>query len=535
MIKKTVFSFLLLCCAGFSMAQNTAKITVGKPYAVVDAEVKLYFIKGDEIVTVKAEKKKVILQKFNASTLSFQRIKVYEDFPKNFVLEKITRFGNSYYLFYSWYDGETEQLFAREIDFGTGQFKGTGKMIISFSKKLSGILGKTSFFGVGIFDKYNFYFSYDSSTLLIQYRQKPNKKVDSKSYEVIGASVFGENLKPLWTGEFTMPYTEKKMNTLDYSVDSRGNVYMVVKVYKDNSTDDKKRGKDEANYSIELFRFSQPSGVLTATKVELADKFIHTLWLYEDSKKDHMICTGFYNSGEVSGNADGILLFKLAADGKYYDMNTYPIPLDILNLNAGKKAIRKNEKKEDEDKAEFESLKFVEAQIQKDGSILLISEQQYEIRHTTYSPQGSSSYYSYHYDNILVTKIEADGTLAWMKKLPKRQRGPNGRGSMSFKYIKGEGIHNFIFIDNERNKALNTVDVPEQYMDPKNGYMANFSIDDKTGTVTKTYLVNLVNVKGIEVYQFRTGRIMAYGNDTFIFEAYKKGKEDVLVKVEVKK
>ncbi len=537
MIRKLFLSFVLFGSTLISSAQITADITVGKPYKVIDADSKYYFISGNDIVTVKLEKKKLYLQKLNAATLVQQSMKVYEDFPKNSVIEKVTQFKNSYYLFYSWYDdNDTERLYAREIDIRTGQFKGTGKEIVAFSKKLSGTMGKNGFFGVGIYDKYNFYFSYDSSTLLVQYRQKPSKKDDSKSYEVIGASVFGPDLKRQWEGEFTMPYTEKKMNTLDYSVDSHGNVYIVAKVFKDNSTDDKKRGQDEANYTIEILKFSQPSGALTTTKVALAGKFIHTLWLYEDNKKDQMVCTGFYNSGAVSDNADGILLFKLSADGKYFDMVTHPIPLDVLNLNAGKKAIRKNEKKEDDDKAEFEDLRFKEARIQKDGSILLISEQQYEIRHTTYSQQGgSSSYTSYHRDNILVTKLEADGKLAWMKKLPKRQRGASSLGGMSFKYIQGDGVHNFIFLDNEKNKALNTIDIPDRYYDPKDGYLTNFSVNDKTGAVSKTYMVDLRNVKGIEVYQFWTSRIMPYGNNTFIFEAYKKGKEDVLVKVEVRK
>ena len=536
MSKKLFFSFVLLCWSLSTLAQITADITVGKPYDVIDSGIKHYFIQGNNIVTVKIEKKKLILQKLNAATLALESVKEYEDFPKNSLIEKITQFKNSYYVFYSWYNNYTEHLLAREIDITTGQFKGEGKNIISFSEKLAGSIGKNGFFGVEVYDKYNFFYSYDSSKLMVQYRQKPAKKLDSKNYDIIGSTVFSEDLTPQWEGEFTMPYTEKKMNILDYSVDSHGNVYMVVKVYKDNSTDERKRGKDEANYALELFKFSAPSGELTKTNVALADKFIHTLWMYEDSKKENMVCTGFYNSGDVSENADGILMFKLGSDGKYFDMTTHPIPIDVLNLNAGKKAIRKNERKEDDDRAEFEDLRFLEARIQKDGSILLISEQQYEIRHTTTSGQGrTSSYMSYHRDNILVTKIEANGTLAWMKKLPKRQRGASPGGGMSFKYIPGDGVHNFIFLDNEKNKVLNTIDIPDQYYDPKNGYLTSFTIDDKTGTVKKTYLVDLRNVKGIEVYQFLTTRIMPYGNNTFIFEAYKKGKEDVLVKVQVRK
>ena len=55
--------------------------------------------------------------------------------------------------------------------------------------------------------------------------------------------VFEKNMAQVWNKEVKMPYTEKKMNNLDYSVDSEGNGYMLTTVYDDNSTSDIKGGK----------------------------------------------------------------------------------------------------------------------------------------------------------------------------------------------------------------------------------------------------------------------------------------------------
>ncbi len=505
------------------MAQTGVNITLGKPYPVIDADVKIYFRKGNEILSVKNENRKFTLQKFDALKLTALKTKVYEDFPKNFQLEGIKKVRDSYYVFYSLYENENEQLFVREIDFAGGQFKSAARKIITVPEKISG-------------SKFNFYFSSDSSTMLVQYRVKPDVRDDSKSYETIGAYVYSEDLKEQWHDSFKMPYTEKKMNTLDYSVDSNGRVYMVISVYKDDSTDKKKRGEDEANYVLQILKYNGPAKQPIKTKVEVADKFIHTIWLYENSAQDYMICAGFYNSGKNASSVDGILTLKLGYEDKAYDIVAHPIPLAILNQNATRKEKRKNGKDEDDSKGEFKNLILDGVEIQKDGSVILMSEQYYTKSHYTSNQNGGgSSYISYHFEDILVAKIEANGSLAWMKKLPKTQMGLRGQGGMSYRFFKGEGTHHFVFVDNERNKDLTPDEPPAIHSDGKGGFITRYTIDDKTGDVSKVYMVNLRDVKGVEVYQFWPGRTILYGFDTFIFEAYKKGKEDMLIKMQMKK
>ena len=76
----------------------------------------------------------------NAVNLSFQKIKLYDDFPKDFQLEKITEFKDRYYFFYSLWENEEEQVFCRESEFASCSFKGAGKKVITVKEEISGSL-----------------------------------------------------------------------------------------------------------------------------------------------------------------------------------------------------------------------------------------------------------------------------------------------------------------------------------------------------------------------------------------------------------
>jgi hypothetical protein len=229
------------------------------------------------------------------------------------------------------------------------------------------------------------------------------------------------------------------MNNIDYSVDQAGNVYILTTVYNDNTTDEKKSRDGNANYHIELLKVKANTTKVDITPIKLTDKFINRLWIYETSK-DEMICAGFYNKGKDLADADGILIFNIEKDGTLTDIKTYEIPLAILNQNVSRRTQKKNEKKEEgDDAAEFQELELREVLVDKDGSLLLIGEQYFMRQHTRYSSNGmSTTYYTYHYNDMLITKIAPSGALAWMKKLPKQQIGRNGRGGMSYSYIDGK-------------------------------------------------------------------------------------------------
>lgn len=519
---------------------NTALVDVGKPYRVIDAAHKHYFHKDGQILTVKIDGKTIFLQKIDAGTLSFIQVKEYEDMPKDFQIEAIEEFNDRFFLFYSLWDNskELEQLFYREIDFVQGTFIGQGTKIVEVEGKLAGLLAPKNrinfFWTVGVVDKFDFQFSHGEDNMLVQYRMKPAKRRDAINHDIIGMSVFDKDLNLLWKKEVEMPYTEKKMNNLDYSIDSEGNTYILASVFDDNSTDIKKSKDGEANYHIELLRIKANSSEIKTTPITLADKFISEIALFE-SPANYMVCAGFYNKGKELDDASGIVIFKVGAEGEIYDLASYEIPLDVLNQYARNKDQRKNARKEAKDKAEFEDLDLRELRIDKEGNIILIGEQAYTVTHTYYSSNGrSTTTTSYHYDDLLLTKINADGTFGWMKKLPKKQKGFAGRGGMSYKYIPGENSHYLLFLDNFKNLELALDKVPEEHLDGRGGFLTAYKVDDTDGETSKISLLDTRDVKGMEVYQFMTSRIVQLNlKNEFVVEVYKKKKEDVLLKVAI--
>ncbi|HEY0771663.1 MAG TPA: hypothetical protein VGD31_15160, partial [Sphingobacteriaceae bacterium] len=183
MVRYTLLVLFSLFIYHSSVGQ--AKITVGPPYDVIDADSKYYFAYKGDIITLKVVKRSVVLQKLNAGTLKFQQTRLHDDFPKGYQIEKITRFKDRFYLFYSYWENEQEQLFAREIDIAGCSLK-PAKKIITVNEKITGSLVRTGWMSAGVADKYDFYFSHDSTNMVVQYRVKPDKRDDSKSYDVIG-------------------------------------------------------------------------------------------------------------------------------------------------------------------------------------------------------------------------------------------------------------------------------------------------------------------------------------------------------------
>ena len=122
------------------------------------------------------------------------------------------------------------------------------------------------------------------------------------------------------------------MDNLDYQLDNEGNLYLLTKVFHDDSNDDKKRSKDElANYHLELFFIKNETNELKISRFENKDKFITKLWLF-DSPQNFLVCGGFFSNGKGDlDDSDGVLAFKIDKQGNIYDSVSHDIPAEIIN------------------------------------------------------------------------------------------------------------------------------------------------------------------------------------------------------------
>lgn len=544
MTKKLLFTvlFSLQILIGYSQKElsNAYQYGVSAPYRVRDASSKLYFSQGNEVMALKYDDE-LYIQKFNADKPELISEKVFEYkkvFPKKYSNEAVLEINKKFYDFYSLLDkdNDIERLYALEIDFANGEFTGTPKLLLEVKAPITiASYSETGF-------KFTIYPTLDKKSFLVKYRRKPEFKNDKKSFDIIGLSSFDGDLNKLSGKEITMPYTERRTDLLDYQIDNKSTLYMLNKVYHDDSNDDKQSRKDTvANYHIELFTFKTDSDKMEITKIENKEKFITKLWMF-DSPKGGAIIGGYYNNGKGKNfeeKCDGIILFKMNEDGTLADQFTYEIPLDIINEYATEKEQKKNAKKEEKGEgAKISNLKLTDLVVREDGSIILAGEKQYTVTTSinTFSNGRMSTHYStsYYYTDILVTKINPDGKLGWMKKIPKFQRGGNGQGGMSYKFFTTKTDNFFLFLDNVKNIDLPIDKTPALHSDKHGGYLTAVKINDESGDITKGSILNAREVEDFELYQFSIDRVVKTSNTTFVLEAYKKKKEDVMIKVTLK-
>lgn len=556
-MKKTIIVVLLLLATTFSFAQKELSkdydYQVSSPYRVVDAYNKIYFSNGNNVLAVKvnANKNQVLLQKYDLDVMKEIGKEIYNDLPKNFIYEGVVEIQNKYYFFYSSWTGkktQNERLFYREIDFSSGTFKNEAKQIINFDGHLVNFYDKASagipapFGGFSNSMSSNIEFnspkfdiikSKDNSKVLVQYRNKPTVKKDTKSWDIINVSVFDNQLNKIWRKQYTMPYTERRMNFINNMIDNNGNVFITSKVYHDDSNKDKKHRKDkEANYHIELFEINSSLDKIKTTKIRLDDKFINGINMFQLPNKE-IILSGYYNKGKELENADGLFIYKINQKGEFINKKYYEIPLEILNQYVKNKTKKKNNKK---GKAEAGFLILQDVLYSKDNSLILIGEVQYKKWHKTKSSHSFyGGYYTFHYEDILITKIKSDGKLEWMKKIPKRQAGGASKSGMSYTYYNYNGNHYIIYLDNVKNINLPLNKIPAGHSDGSGGYLTSVKINNKTGEIKKESILDLRKIKkGIVAYQFKTDRIVKIKDNEFFVEFYKKKKEDVFLKIEIK-
>jgi len=444
----------------------------------------------DGIVNLSIKKEELMVVRFDMKSLTKtmeQKIDL-PDATRNFTSEKVVDFnnGNYYWLHSDWDKStETEILYYDKIDVGTGKIKEANHKLLE-STKIAGAAELRGFYSYKTANKYQFDYDANQKKILVSYRLFPEERNDKKNYDKIGLQVFDENMTKIWGGVFRMPYTEAVMDNSDFSVDSKGNAYLLAKVYDSDSRKEKDKATGKPAYHYEVFKFSKGSNKPVIAPVSVDDNYIRETTLIENSLHDMIIACTFSKNSKGNGT-DGVFLAILDQDGKVikYKNGSYEFPKEELEKFESARKKRKIEKNDD---YEAPNLKVRDVQIQSDGGIFISCEEyHYEVRSYTDSRGFTTYSTTYYYDDILGSKIDASGKFEWMRKIPKRQRGTNGRGTMGFKLISDPSGYYFLYLDNLKNLHLAEDEVPKYHVDGFGGQVMVSKID-KNGVVSKELL-----------------------------------------------
>ena len=435
MNKFQILPLLLLMCSGLSVAQDNIKVTLGTSYP--DAGFNKLFSLGDQtgVLNIEESGKKIILQKIGPD-LVLKRVMQYENFPKDFKVERIVSIKGRCFMLYSAPIKKVQSLFAAQIDVKKGELLDGGKEIISPSGDIDDHLLNG--------DPFEILFSGDSSQVAVCYKIKSSISNSAKNGEVNGIWVFDNTLSERWHAELVLPYNERRAKVLDRVIDSIGNIHFALQVIKDESGIEKKMGQTTPNYSVEILTYRSPSELPKVTKLDLNGKFINSLSL--NVANGRLMCSGFYNSKGNDSEVEGVFSSVLSPE-QTSPTTFHPFTLSFMNESEKSNRQKSNEKLFAKGKPFEIDLRLIRTIPQADGGTLLLGEQHEVV--TQYSPgtgiggAGGSVSSMHLYFNLIVARLLPDGRLGWIRKLSRNS------GSTSFEYYLNDTVHCFLFVEQQ--------------------------------------------------------------------------------------
>ena len=484
-------ALIAAACLVGSMAHGQSKkfdFKLGGEYDLPRRTTDLAFVGNDKdgILNLSIKKEELIVVQFDPKSLAktMERQIEIPEASRNLNSEFVADFRNGKYfwLHSDWNkSNEKEILYGDLIDLKAGKMATANNQLFTTSK-IAGTAAAAGFYNFKAVDKYTFKYSYDQKKLLVTYRSYPEARNDKKNFDKLGFQVFDENLQLIWGGEFTMPYTEAVMDNSDFAVDSDGNAYLLAKVYDSDKRRERDKETGKPAYRYEVFKFSKGNSKPAIAKIVLDDYFILESSIIENAAHDIMVAST-YSKKRKSITTDGVFLANLDATGQLvkFRKGYYEFPLEEL---AKFESARKRRRMERKDDYEADNLKVRNVVVESDGSIFVACEEYIVTAHysSSYGAGGtfttSRVYYTYDYNDIIATKIDAGGTMQWVRKIPKMQHGTAPGGTMGFKLISDATGYYFLYLDNIKNMELGDTDVPKRHLDGYGGQVIVSKIDN---------------------------------------------------------
>jgi hypothetical protein len=108
---------------------------MGKSYPFIESRHQFYIADKSGFLIIKLWSKQVILQKIGPD-LTLQKVMQYENFPKDFTVEKVLEIKGRYYILYSSTAKDVISFFAAQVDVTKGELMDGGKEIATTTKEI---------------------------------------------------------------------------------------------------------------------------------------------------------------------------------------------------------------------------------------------------------------------------------------------------------------------------------------------------------------------------------------------------------------
>jgi hypothetical protein len=524
-MKQFLFFFLMIPLI-LNAQSSINKITMGQP--MNDGPLTQYFYSDGVIISVYASQTQTLISKYDSENLTKVSTKVYNDLPENktYLTFNWIQLNERLFLLYSWYHKKEKYcaLYAKEVDFGTGEFIDSGKEIF----RLDG--------GMFDYDRMRLKVLSDGSGFVAVSRIESNEK-SSKNFSTIDARIFDSNMAIIGGSQSKLDQTDAAIGfTKRYSysalisLDSKAYPYALLNVKDQNS---------KGNNFTELVRLPKDNlSKQVISNYTPETPFFRSFWL-EESPIGGMLYGGILLEDELLYEEEDILVPDVSGffithvndDGSYRYKNSIKFPLQTANQNVSPKELEKNKKNISKNgKLILPYQKYREFNALKDGSYLFISE---EFKKKTATQNNGVRVYDILLGDIYVSKIDKDGNLLWMNKISKSQIGYEGNEWAGYKYIDGGDKQFFIFQDRIENASLQKNEDVIEYKGDKEKAMILVTIDDATGEMNRELLFPFSDVNGKKIIDITIASIVEVSNKNILLLATIDNAGTVFIKIEL--
>jgi len=383
-------------------------------------------------------------------------------------------------------------------------------------KKLS-VLGEIPYSRKSNDGNFSFVYSQNQKRVLI-YHSLP---YDKGGRQKIAFAVLDSNLNKIWSKKVTLPYSDKLFSFYDVEIDDEGNVYMIGKKWKAKRKD---IVGGQINFSFIILGYKKGGKESVEYKLALEDKYISQVKLVMDPKLN-LICAGFYSNNKSDG-LGGSFFLKIDHDsGDIISSDYKDFSVDFMTSLMSKRKQEKMKKKDKKMKKKGKSLEMPDYDldglvIRDDGGVLLVAERYFVLSHTYTDGNGNMhTTYTYYTNNIIVVNFNPDGSVKWMRRVPKSQ---SSASTYYLSYVSATYEDNLYFIYNDyiKNKEIeNENDFKHFNMSLKNANLVAYKIDSEGNT---DYLPLFSAGKGSTLVVPQKSQQLKHSNDIILFSVARK-------------
>ena len=493
------------------------------------------FEEANMIFDIFISNKNIHLRKFNLTTLNLEKSETFDLFTKEVSLEKVLKIKDKIFMFYALREGDfnnyKESLYYREIDPNTCSFKGKGKLLINTDFEVTSVYES----GYSSYNNFEIKLTANSELMAVSYKIDKLKKEKA----IYCYKVFDTEFNLQWEKDITMPHDVEYIEGIDFSINKQGDIFSAFYVYG-NKNKYFTNSKLQKDFEVEVYKIEASSDKPYKYTINIDSNYVANSVKFVQTEEG-VKCVGL--SSFVAYNnrffgPSGIFIFN--PQDSTSEIKNHVISDSIIFLNEKASTIANHEAikrryGEDKYKAYVSDLRIESIKILDDGSILLVAEQSRIVNRSGVIPIGAAfpsvliiPNFNMMFESAYFTKINKDGSLAWINKLVKKQEtdmqvtvdGYNKLGK-DMVIIEDENKINIIYNDHLKNLSLNNSKSPKRLKNRRNGVLFKYSINKTSGNSTKEFFSKANKINDVKVNQFNTSCFVTEYEGSVIFEITK--------------